>query len=77
MAKSFNDLKAAYEGDIPLPDKWQLGPLIPGSYVRDTMPTQLIDAPGHPAKIEIHGDYCDTLGRQIVEVMQRLDDGSK
>ena len=73
---SLDALRAAYGGSLPEPTRWQLGPLIPGSCVHDTMPTQLVDAPGHPGKIEIHGDDCYTVGRQIVAAMQQIEEGA-
>lgn len=69
MSKSLEVLKEAYGGDFPDPERWQLGPLKPGSHIFDTMPCQLIDGPGHSAKIEIHGDYCDRIGKEIVEML--------
>jgi len=69
MAKSFDALKTAYDGQFPELDCWRIGPLIPGSHATDTMPCQLIDGPGHAAKIEVHGDYCDTIAKEIVAAL--------
>jgi hypothetical protein len=69
MALTSKALHEAYGVEFPRPEKWELGPLIAGSHAMDTMPTQLIDGPSHPAQIEVHGDYCDSIAKQIVDLL--------
>jgi hypothetical protein len=69
MAKTYSQLIDAREDSSPASDRWQLGPLVSGSFLFDTLPTQTIDGPGHAAKIEVHGEYCDSIAKQIVEFL--------